>query len=917
MNAPVSIVTRREFLKLAGASVATAIAGCRAPQGEIVPAAADLGAEPRYFATAMPLGGSACGLLVESNLGRPTKVEGNPLHPSSLGATDLFAQASILRLWKGARLSLVRKGEVAATRAMLEAALADIAARGNVRVLTRYDTSPTFAALMHEAQARVKGLAGHVWEPLHRDHSLEGARLAFGRPVQCVHRPAKADVIVTLDADLAGSGPGHLRYAREVASRRHPGEMPMSRIYAIESTPTLIGAIADHRAALAPWRIGQWLAALAQALESPGDEAARVDGVTVSPAAVARDLAAHRGRALIVAGESLPPEAHALVHALNARLGAPGNTVEYIEPVWGAVSCTQSIAERAADIRAGGVNGLIVLGGNPAYDAPADLEFAELIARVPFSLHLTLGENETSHRCGWRVPEAHFLEQWSDARAHDGTASIVQPLIAPLTGGFGAHEIVATLAGRSASPLDLVRAQWRGTVGRDDAWRACLRDGVIPGTAAPTLDVRARPVRYSPAPAAQGWSLALREDMAARDGEFVDNAWLQEIPRTHSKITWDNAIYASPAGAKKLGMAEGDLLELRSGGKAVRGPLWILPGQADDTLTVGLGYGRRIAGPAGKDVGFDAYPLRTAQSPWTVAGVEARRVEGRHEFASTQHHSRMETGEPVKRMRLADLVAGAKLADETPRESMYPEWPYVDYRWAMSIDLASCIGCNACTVACQAENNIPVVGKEQVRAGREMHWIRVDRYYEGAEEAPRTLFQPVPCMHCEHAPCELVCPVGATMHDASGLNVQVYNRCVGTRFCSQNCPYKVRRFNFFAFGENEFEPPLEARNPEVTVRMRGVMEKCNYCQQRIVRARIAADREQRRLEEGEVVTACQAVCPTRAIAFGDLNDPKSAVSLARKLPRQYALLAELNTRPRTTYLARVENPNPDPEGPSA
>jgi Fe-S-cluster-containing dehydrogenase component len=901
--------TRREFLRLAGIGSAAALAGCRAPAETIVPAVgAENAADTRYYATAMMLGGCAAGLLVETHHGRPTKIEGNPLHPSSLGGTDVFAQAAIPELWRGGRLELIHGGGSAATRSDLEAALREASSRGSLRVLTRYESSPTLVAQLRSLLERFPGSRWHTWEPLHRDHSMEGARLAFGRAAQCVYRPAEADVLLALDADFAGSGPGHLRYASELASRRLPGERERSRLYAIECTPTLTGTLADHRLALAPARLERWLATLAQALESGNRQDSRTEEPT-SPANVARALAARPGRALVVAGESLTPQAHALVHALNARLGASGKIVAYIEPVVGDVSCAASIAELAHDIEAGAVGALVILGGNPAYDAPADLGFAELIGKVPFSLHLAQAANETTRRCRWTVPGTHFLEQWSDARAHDGTASIVQPLIAPLTGGISAHELLATLLGtQAASPLEIVRAQWAARFAPgpgDESWREALREGIVRGTESQPLALSARPVRYAPASADEGWTLLLHADPSVRDGDHADSAWLQELPRPHSKLTWDNAIYASPAAARRLGAATGDLLEIGSNERRIRGPLWVLPGQSDATLSVALGYGRREAGEVGRNVGFDAYPLRSAANPWCVPGVTVQRVAGRHAFATTQQHARMDERDPVKRMRLADLVAGARIPDETPRESLYPDWPYEGYRWAMSIDLGACIGCSACTIACQAENNIPVVGKDQVRAGREMHWIRVDRYYEGEAESPRTHFQPVPCMHCERAPCEEVCPVGATVHDAEGLNVQVYNRCVGTRFCSQNCPYKVRRFNFLAVSARSWEPPLEARNPEVTVRMRGVMEKCNYCQQRIVRARIEADRENRRLREGEVVTACQAVCPTKAIVFGDLNDPQSAVAAARRSPRQYALLAELNTRPRTTYLAKV------------
>ena len=602
------------------------------------------------------------------------------------------------------------------------------------------------------------------------------------------------------------------------------------------------------------------------------------------------------------------------MHRLNAQLGAAGATVAYIEPVAGDVNCGASLRELVTDLDAGRVEALVILGGNPAYDAPADAGFAAALRRASRTLHQGLYEDETAALCAWHVPEAHYLEDWSDARAFDGTASVVQPLITPLHGALSRHEVMALLAGAPERPRDLVRTQWRGqgaAADFDESWRAALREGVIPGTEFRPVAATARRVDFTPPPAVTGaWSVVVRPDPCVRDGAFANNAWLQELPKPHSKLTWDNAAFMSAESAAKAGVKTGDMVEIASGDGRVEAPVWILPDHADGAVTLALGFGRARAGRVGNGVGVDAYALRTFAAPWT-AGAAVRKAAGRHAFATTQNHDRMEGREPVRVVRADEAARGARIPDETPKESLYPPWTYDSYRWGMAIDLNACIGCNACTIACQAENNIPTVGAEQVRRGREMHWIRVDRYYEGPAKDPRTYFQPVPCMQCEDAPCEAVCPVGATVHDSEGINVQVYNRCVGTRFCSNNCPYKVRRFNFLHFAAGPGEPPLEARNPEVTVRMRGVMEKCNYCLQRITRARIETDREGRRIADGEVVTACQAACPTRAITFGDLADPQSAVSAAARSPLRYALLAELNTRPRTTYLARVVNPHPD------
>jgi len=909
------VLTRRDFLKLAAASAALASAGCQGPVEEIVPHVdpeRTLPGAPRFFATAMSLGGCATGVLVESNDGRPTKIEGNPSHPASLGGSGVFEQAAILQLWDPGRSRAILHRGQPSTRDALRTALGEILGQGKgdgLRILMRYSSSPTLATQLQALRASHPDVRVHTWEPLHRDRSLEGARLAFGRVAEPVYDFQEADVVVALDTDFLGEGPGHLRYARDfMARRRFGGSRPMNRLYAVESTPTLTGAVADHRLARTPAQVEAWLARLADVLR--GGTAGSMPLVD----AVAAELRARPGRCVIVPGETLSPAAHALAHRLNGELGNAGRSVRYVEPVCGDIDCTRSLQELATDLDAGRVRALVVLGGNPAYDAPGDIPMSQLIARAGTSIHLSPWRDETSRLCTWHVPQAHFLEHWSDTRAFDGTASIVQPVVAPLYGGISIHELTADLLGVvEGGPRDWVRTQW-GAGGAGDFehyWTSALRAGVLEGTASPALALTAR---EAPPPQAReaAWTIAFRADASLRDGEFANNPWLQELPRPHSKITWDNAAYASPASAKRLGASSGDLVEIEVSGKRLRVPLWVLPGQADGVITLPLGYGRTHPEGVGAKVGFDTNVLRSAADSWARAADQVRRVEGHHDFATTQNHARMEGREPVRRVKLEELVTqAASIQDKSTQPSLYPEWPYDSYRWAMVVDLTSCIGCNACTIACQAENNIATVGKEEVARGREMHWIRVDRYYEGAAEDPRTYFQPVPCMHCEDAPCEPVCPVGATVHDSEGLNVQVYNRCVGTRFCSNNCPYKVRRFNFLHYSGRPETPPLESRNPEVTVRMRGVMEKCNYCLQRITRARIAADRDGRRIADGEVVTACQAACPTQAITFGDLSHMESAVARAKRSPLDYTLLRELNTRPRTTYHARVSNPNGD------
>ncbi|HZD21031.1 MAG TPA: 4Fe-4S dicluster domain-containing protein [Burkholderiales bacterium] len=876
---PPVTLTRRNFLKLGAAAAALATGACSRPREAIVPYAhqpeGGLPGVPRYYASAASFVGGAEGLLIESNTGRPTKVEGNPAHPGSQGATSVHGQASVLQLWDPERSKAPRRRGQPATRGELERDLAEALPRNGdgLRILASDLNSPSLVRQLDALAKRFPGARVHRWHPLHRSRSREGARLGFGRPLEPLDRLAEAGAILSLDSRFLDDHPFRLNYARQLAHARTPRDGSMCRLYAFESTPSLVGAMADHRYAMTVPAIERWLVA----------KDARYQTIW-------RDLRANRG--LILAGEALSPQAHALVHRLNHELGAP---VAYIEPI---EPDADPVAELAEAMRAGAVKVLVILEGNPAYDAPAEAGFADALARVPLSIHLSLYDDETSARCTWHVPATHFMEHWSDVRAYDGTASIVQPLIAPLYASMSPHELLSLLSQDGKTGYQLVRETWRHA-----DWEAALRKGMIDGSAFTPVPVTPR-ATAAPAPdVREGWQLRFVADEAVLDGRFANNAWLQELPRADSKLTWDNAALLSPASAAALGVATGDMVNITHGGRALRTPVWVTPAHPDASVTLALGYGRSRAGTLGNGVGFNAYALRTAENPWAARGATVTKAPGPHEFATTQNHARMEGRDLARQVPLARI---AEFRAERPRDTLYSPWPYDGYRWAMAINLNTCIGCNACTIACQAENNIPTVGKEQVIAGREMHWIRVDRYYEGE----RTLFQPVPCMHCENAPCEYVCPVEASVHDSEGLNVQVYNRCVGTRFCSQNCPYKVRRFNFL--DHTPRAETLKAQlNPEVTVRMRGVMEKCTYCLQRITRARIEAEKQGRRIRDGEVVTACQAACPTDAIVFGDLNDAESEVNHAKRSPLDYDLLAELNTRPRTSYAARVVNRNPE------
>jgi len=929
---------RRDFLKLMGASLALAgLSGCsHPPQLDIVPyvhkPVGQVDGLPRYFATTLTRRGYAHGVLVRDNMGRPTKVEGNPHHPASLGGTNIFAQAAILQLWDPDRSQSVMHGTTVATWDDFAAILTDRAAHfaGNggegLRVLIPPTTSPTLAAQLEALEGKFPHARWHLDDPGAGDALQAHARYRFDR----------ARVIVSLDADFLCDPAAGVRYSRDFIATRDPEDpaAPMSRLYVIEPTPSVTGSMADHRLPLAAADIEAFAQELAAQLGAGGTpNAAFAHACWVG--AVARDLTAHRGASLIAVGDTQPASVHTLASAMNTTLGNIGSTVEYAAPVLAAPTRGDgSLAGLVEDMETGKVDTVLMLGVNPVYDAPADLDMIAALRRVPHVLHLGLYRDETGHLAEWHVPQAHELETWGDARAFDGTAAIAQPLIAPLYDGKSAIEVMAMLLGDSPDGRILVRRQWQAQLADDKAWNEALQVGLIANSSSANPKVPPHPpsaARLSPSPLGgdgrgegakrvavaneRSLELLFRPDPTIGYGEWSNNGWLQELPKPLTQLTWDNVVLISPALAKKLGVHNFDGVELRSHGRSARGPVWIMPGQAERSVTVHFGYGRRHAGRIAEGQGFDAYALRSKDSPWIATDLQVIPTGERYEIAQTQHHFAMEGRDPLRVGTLAEFKADPKFATAHDRygpkpPSLYPDWPPGDYAWGMSIDLNACIGCKACTIACQAENNIPIVGKAQVRRGREMHWIRVDRYYDGEAGNPKSYNQPVPCMMCEHAPCEVVCPVDATVHNAEGLNVQVYNRCVGTRFCSNNCPYKVRRFNFMQYADKHTPQYMAMRNPEVTVRRRGVMEKCTYCIQRIENAHIEADKQDRRIRDGEIVTACQAACPTQAIRFGDISDKQSNVSKAKASPRNYAMLNELGTRPRTTYLARIRNPNP-------
>ncbi|MFL5330357.1 MAG: TAT-variant-translocated molybdopterin oxidoreductase [Gemmataceae bacterium] len=988
-------VSRRQFLTLMGASLALAgVAGCGRQRSDetivpqVHPPEQTGGPKPQYFATAMPMPGGAVGVLVESQEGRPIKIEGNPLHPASLGATDAITQASILGLYDPDRSqSLKHLGRVVgwndAIAKLQEAMKPFVANRGKgLALLTGSINSPTLADQIAEFQRTYPEAKWYVHEPAMPRTSRDAARTAFGEPLDFVYRLNDADVIVALDCDLFSSGPDQLRHAREFARRRKLNDpadaTKMNRLNVVEPMPTPTGAVADHRLPLRASQVEAFARALAQRLgvlegESPADPA-----IAKFLDAVANDLRGKSGRSLVVAGVYQPAAVHLLAQAINDRLGNLGKTVIGVSPVDSQPDSAAVLEDLSKAINANEVQLLLILSCNPVYSAPAGLNFAETLNKVPVRVRLGLYEDETAALCHWHIPEAHYLESWSDARSADGTATIIQPLIAPLYDGKTPHEVLAAFSNQPTRPgREIIRERWqrwhtdqRAGGSFDVFFRKSLHDGVIANSASALRNLALRTTwrddfvagseaRRRPGVSTQlqrglrspeatsdpatkyetEFELILRPDPNLHDGRFANNGWLQELPKPLTKIVWDNAAIISPATARALGVNQkpgphggehGELITeivmvavgpAQRAQRNIRVPVFVLPGHADGAITLHLGFGRTQAGRVGTDVGVNANLLVENGEPSFISNATIYRTGETYTLGCTQQHWLMEGRDLVRLATAAEFERdpsckphegehnhGHNPAVEGLPQELYTNPQVTGQQWGMVIDLAACNGCSACVVACQAENNIPVVGKEQVTRGREMHWLRIDRYFTGDESNPQIVHQPLPCMHCENAPCEVVCPVEATSHSPDGLNEMTYNRCVGTRYCANNCPYKVRRFNFFQYTDYATESLRLLRNPDVSVRSRGVMEKCTYCVQRIRSAEITAKNERRGIRDGEVVTACQAACPTEAIIFGNINDAKSRVAKERGLPRNYGLLTELNTKPRTTYLAAVRNP---------
>jgi len=971
---------RRRLLKLMAASTALAGTGCtQAPPEKIMPYVnmpeGMVPGDPVFYASTLLRNGFGIGVLVETESGRPIKIEGNTAHPASLGAADAQTQAAILTLWDPERShTIMHRQEISTREAMLSMLIqrldeeSQTGGRG-LRLLTGPVSSPTLLSQINAMLMRFPNAQWHMHDPADSDARAAAALQVFGVPARTLYHLEQAAVVLSVDADLFGPSADGVRNAHDFLAARRRN--PRARMYALESSPNLCGSLADSRQAMSPGEMENMLEMMAAAL-SNGAAALSNGGASLKSSSwlnrLYRQLLRARGACVVAAGHSLSLRAHVLVWHINTMLGNLGKTVYALEqyaaqqpgkaPGSGSQTARPrrpaSLPELTEAMRNDQVSTLVMVNVNPVYDAPGMLAFAPALEHVPCSIHTGLYYDETGRRATWHVPQTHELESWSDAYSHDGIASIVQPVIAPLYGAYSSHELMSVLAsGQTASAHATTRATWqefwqaRGEAEFEQQWQAALSCGVIashdklhtlhplqgafdalkaesgaqPDARPPNPPGVMTPSAAKPSSATIGITAVLANDSNLVAGEFANNAWLQELPRPYSKITWDNAALISPASARQHALCNGDIVSLSTADDdtGILAPIWIMPGQANGVITLPLGYGRSHAGNTAQGHGFDVFALQGVNGGLALRtfSVTMRRTGQRHDFAVTQHELHTQGREPVRNVetrrdsapsnssRVSEPARARARSGENETPSLYPGHEYSSYAWGMTVDLDACIGCNACAIACQAENNIPVVGPEQVAMGREMHWIRIDLYRE--QSGNRTQFQPMACQHCENAPCEIVCPVGATMHDSEGLNIQVYNRCVGTRFCSNNCPYKVRHFNFFQFSRNDPSAAAHA-NPDVTVRQRGVMEKCTYCLQRISHARIQAQKAGRPIRDGDIVTACQATCPTNAIVFGDTNDPDSEVSRSKASPRNYAVLEELNTRPRTTYLARLDDP---------
>ncbi len=963
IDAPISGMTRRRFLQVMSASIAmVSLAGCSWPEEKILPyAKRPEGVDPgktQKFATTMELGPVSLAVLATSYDGRPIKIDGNPDFKLSQGATSAFAQASVLDLYDPNRsVALIHRDGETITNPSWEDFLVEAKklkrTTKKMAVLTEVTTSP--AAWYTMGRMASKGARIYTWEPVCRVNEVMGAAKAFGTPAKTQLDLTKAQIIVDFDANMMQDHPTALRNARQFAEGRRAETGHMNRLYCYENSFTITGGQADHRFPTAAGDIGAAVWALAAELVL-GEGLPLPEGAGFSRGdlkkwhhhhagsehlgALAKDLMAHRGHSLLLAGMRQPADVHAMVFSLNQALGNAGQAISYL-PM--EMPKFQDLKQLVADLNSGTVETLVVLGGNPVYTAPVDLKFGEAMMKAPNRVHLSDSDNATSQQCTWHIPRAHYLESWGDAIAWDGTYMSVQPLIQPLFGGKTMGELLSTLNSRKPSnAFDVTRSSFSNVVNGttrtpknnpafEKQWSRFIHDGHLTLSGGPAIAALPLSGAAIAAPAAghglskDNLEINFALDQSVYDGRFANNAWLQELPDFMTKLTWDNAALISPATADELGIKHGELVEMHFGGAKQQMAVYVLPGQAKYSVTINLGYGRDDSGPVAQGAGFDAYKLRTWNNQDIGEGLKIIPTGKSYKLATTQNHHAIDTaGADEIQKRVPALVREGTLDDYSshpefvdhlglhhpPLLSLWKEHEYNGHKWGMAIDLNVCNGCNACIVGCQSENNVAVVGKDEVSRGREMSWLRLDRYFMGDMDDPTCVQQPVGCVQCEMAPCEQVCPVAATMHTDEGLNAMVYNRCVGTRYCSNNCPYKVRRFNWF----NNFEELTEVErlvlNPNVTVRARGVMEKCSYCVQRIEGARVQARVEGRDIQDGDITPACAETCPVDAITFGDLNDSESRVSKLREDSRSYDLLGYLNIKPRTFYMARIRNPNP-------
>ncbi len=996
-------LSKRDFMKLMGASMALAgvgLAGCRRPEAFLVPFTKGvewaIPGKFLYYASSMPIRQGAMPLIVTTVDGRPTKVEGNPLHPYSNGGTDTFAQASVLDLYDPHRATVWKQGGHEVSSESFDAFLKEFSESGGegLAFLVERRNSPTRDRLRAELEAKYPGLIWAEYEPLGDQETASALAAGFGPGTRVLPRFDRADVVLALDSEFTNSSDKGVGFAAGFYPRRNPDQKgaEMNRLYVVENHFSTAGGLADHRLRCKASEIGEFTRQLAEKIAAKTGDSALTSLVGASPKSgahfneqwiteCAADLAEHHGRSIVLVGEQQPAWVQALGAGINSALGNFGSTLAVVNT---GEKPAATISDLGAAITDSSVRTLFILGGNPIYNAPANLGFADLLKKVPTSVRLGLFEDETAKACTWQVPAAHYLESWGDVRTYDGTYTAIQQMILPLWDGVAELDILAQLAGRpKPTGPELVQETFTKEFGgTPDAWNSLLRVGFHPGTQFPETGAAFNPAGttglakgISPV-ASEGLELVFLQSSSVDDGRFANNSWLQETPDFETKVTWDNVALVSPATAVKLNIKVNnltwteavaqainpiseekvknpdtfdivaDIIEIAVGGRSIRAAALVAPGHADDSISLALGYGRKAVTALMEGVGFDAYPLRTSDSPRFRTGVEVTVTSDTYPLARTQEARSMHGRDLFREGTLERYEHDPKFARSIGMDSHIPEnfslytHPKLSSpeQWAMTVDLNTCTGCNACLVACQAENNVPVVGKEQVRKNRDMAWIRIDRYFAGDPEDPEMLAQAVMCQHCENAPCETVCPVNATVHSEDGLNLMAYNRCIGTRYCANNCPWKVRRFNYFDYNERPIHEvkmaglkaqgiyfgPLTKKgmadslkmqkNPNVTVRMRGVMEKCTFCIQRIEEAKIgrlveAGARNKNEVPVQEFKSACQQACPSDAIVFGNKSNPESRVSRLRESDRGYVMLKYLNTAPRVTYLARIKNPN--------